>query len=506
MSRYISMAVLMLAVCSVAVAQQPATSQPAPVVRSWHVPEVLKRVPILTHDAKGRLPMICITPFAMNDQDNSFAQGKPLSAEVIRQLKARGLTQFIRSSVTYIPYALALQKEGAGVIVMDDWAFNGPNGNDENDQPVKAWLHVLPKDYKPLERPAQQKVFPCPLVLDGWRAKAERVRTVFRKFKEAGVEVQGVWLDLEVEPYGGMAQWKEAQACSRCQKQFPRGVLDDHKKYAEFISRWRAQVFSAYVVAPILESYPNCSVTNWCEVISSPEIPTATWTANGAMAPRGIGMYTAANPVVYGDTAFYGMHWKKEWNWPLDVPHMDRLYTQMMLMQISTHEANARRLAPEKLSIPWVARVCMDDPDPKIPILSRERYREVLRHAWLRGADGMQIFNPAGAKDAPAPVEEIVDAVAVYDEMLAFREFLEDGATMNLSVPAATDDGPFWSGLRLKDRAVIRAFTMGDKPVKAKVKAFENTPEVEITCPPKGATYMLTRHGDKVDVREVAAK
>jgi len=505
----VSLAVAVL-VFSVSVrAEEPAAdAKPEPKVRAWDVPEILKRVPPLKHDNTGRLPMICITPFTMNDQDKSFNEAKPLPPEIIRELKARGLTQRIPPREKYIPYALALQKEGAGVIIVEDSAFNGPNGSYPDERPMPETLHILPEGYKGLPRPGQQPVYPCPLVLDGWKVKADSYREVFKKFKEAGVEVTGVWLDLEVEPYHMAAQWDEAKNCSRCRKLFPRGVLDDQKKYEGFIMRWRANVFGAYIVAPILEVYPGISVTNWAEVISTADIPAFGWTARAPRPPHGVGLYTAANPVVYGTTLYYRQSWRKEANpdWPLDVPHMDRLYTQLMLSQISTHEANARRVAPELLSIPWVDRFCADDKDPKIPILSRERYREILRHTWLRGADGMQIFNPVWFADdpvrSPIAVEEIEDAVAIYDEMLAYREFLDDGETMDLTIPKATSDGPIWSGLKLKDRALIRAFTMGGEAVTAKITPFENGPEVDLTCPPDGATYVLTLSDDKVDVQK----
>ncbi|HEY8665295.1 MAG TPA: hypothetical protein VIL86_01460 [Tepidisphaeraceae bacterium] len=470
----------------------------------WTVPALLKRIAPLKHDNAGRFPMICIDIFRMTPEDKSWEEGKPLPPETIRALAKRGLTQWIPPREKYIPYAQALQKEGARVIMMEGYAFNGWGSEiDGKDDP--ELLHILPKDYTPDPRPAQQSRFPCPLELAGWKHKADELRTTFKKYKDAGVTVDAVWLDWEIEPEGGTAQWHEAQACSRCRKTFPAGVLDDHDKYDSFITRLHNEIFSAYAVAPILENYPACSVTSWHEVISTPDHPTPTWSGRGTVPPTGIGMFTAANPVVYGNTAWYEIHWKKEWNWPLDVPHMDRVYTQVMLASISMHEENARRCAPEKQSIPWVDRFCADDKDPKIPILSRPRYREILRHCWLRGADGMQIFNPNWFKDDPARevivAEEVEDAVLVYDEMLEYRRFLDSGETMNTASPKATDDGPIWSGLRLGDEAVIRVFTQADKPVKATITPFKNGPAIELTCPPEGRTYLLKRSGEKIEVR-----
>jgi hypothetical protein len=291
----------------------------------------------------------------------------------------------------------------------------------------------------------------------------------------------------------------------------PPEILDDFDRYAGFIWRLRVELFGAYAVAPILESYPTCSVTNWEEVISTAERPTARWGASATRPPVGIGLFTAANPVAYGNTAWYRLHWKPDRKWPLDAAHMDRIYTHVMLAQISDHAANASRTAPEKQCIPWVDRFCADDRDEKIPILTRERYREILRHCWLRGADGMQIFNPNWFPNRPERVaimtEEIEDAVAVYDEMLAFRPIVDRGRVMNTARPTAEDDGPIWSGRQLGDTAIVRAFTQGPVVVKVPVAVIDaqgKPVKVELDCPARGQTYRITFAASKPQVERVS--
>ncbi len=325
-----------------------------------------------------------------------------------------------------------------------------------------------------------------------------------QKFKAAGVNVNAAWLDWEVEPYPGKSQWREARDCKRCQKQFPAGVLDNYDLYRAFITRLHNNLFSTYFAAPILEVYPQCSVTNWEAVLSSTEIPTTNWSGRRKIPATGIGLFTATNPVAYGNTIWYRYSWKEERGWPLDVAHMDRVYTEVMLAEISDNEANIQRYAPEIQSIPWVDRYCVDDNDEKIPILSRERYREILRHCWLRGADGMQIFNNAWFRDRPDRMnivtEEVEDAVAIYDEMLGYRDLLDNGTVMNTVSPKAEDNGPIWSGLRYEDEAVIRTFTQSNHTATLTVTAFPGTKPVKLKCPPEGATYLLTKRGGNVDV------
>jgi hypothetical protein len=81
--------------------------------------------------------------------------------------------------------------------------------------------------------------------------------------------------------------------------------------------------------------------------------------------------------------------------------------------------------------------------------MSRERYREVLRHLWLRGIKTMQVFNALLPGYEEMAVFEVQDAAAIYDEMLELREFLEDGEVLNVAVPKIQDSGVVWSGLRL---------------------------------------------------------
>ena len=262
-------------------------------------------------------------------------------------------------------------------------------------------------------------------------------------------------------------------------------------------------MFSAYVVAPILECYPGIGVTNWEEVISTPESPTPSWSGVRTWPPKDLGMYTAANPVAYGNTIWKKHNWKDEWGWPLDAEHMDRVYTSVMLNQISVHERNAMQVSPWKQSVPWVDRFCADDRDPAIPILTRPRYREILRHCWLRGADGMQVFNPLWFQDDVAKLaiatEEIEDAVAVYDELLAYRRFLDQGIVMNTDTLTPPYEDAIWSGLRLGDEAVVRAFTQGKAPVKFRLKPFADAAEIELEAVPEGRWHRLHRSGAGVD-------
>ena len=57
-------------------------------------------------------------------------------------------------------------------------------------------------------------------------------------------------------------------------------------------------------------------------------------------------------------------------------------------------------------------------------------------------------------------MEEVQDAVAVYDEMLAWRDLLDHGEVLNYQVPGPDDHGLLWSGLRTANTALVRLYPL----------------------------------------------
>jgi hypothetical protein len=84
--------------------------------------------------------------------------------------------------------------------------------------------------------------------------------------------------------------------------------------------------------------------------------------------------------------------------------------------------------------------------------------------------------------------------VAIYDEMLAFREFLDKGEILTFDVPHEQDDGVLWSGLRLGNRAVVRVFKQGGGKAKATIRPWGQK-AFELEADPTGQTYLLDQDG-----------
>ena len=123
--------------------------------------------------------------------------------------------------------------------------------------------------------------------------------------------------------------------------------------------------------------------------------------------------------------------------------------------------------------------------------MSRERYREALRHLWLRGIDGMQVFNSTTPGDAELAIAEVEDAQEVYGEMLAFRQFLEQGAPLNLAT-YLPDVTLLWSGIRLDDEVIVRGISLSGRPDTLTLEPWPDVP-VSLSVSTEGITWRLRR-------------
>ena len=445
--------------------------------------EQIRQIPPLKHERGTRWPMIMWEAVSF----------EPQSAEVYKELLARGLTQHIQMDAKMIETAKALQGAGSPVIMMQ--GAGGPFGYDQ----APGWEHQFDEGYKPWVPdswwPSSRA---CPAIFEGWRVNADRLRDTLRKFRDAGVTVNAVWMDWEGEPMssGHKGAWENALHCKRCRQTIPPAVLANDALWPPYCKRLAQEILGCYLSAPVREIFPACSTTNWVTVCSTPERLLRGWD-DGVGSPATPIMFTATNPVAYGNDVFFRAVWKPEWK--LDGEHVDQLYMHLLLGQVSGSEANAQKIAPQLRAIPWVARWCPDIGDEKIPMVSNERYRESLRHMWLRGCEGMQVFQPARPGYSHIVVTELQDAVAVYDEMLAYRELLDKGAVLNTDVPAVQDDGVIWSGLRLGDRAVVRTVKQGGGSAKITIEPFTGS-KIELAATAQGETRVLVLENGKVRV------
>ena len=430
----------------------------------WKVIE--ERIEPLAHDRGERWPLILWNNGGYD----------PLGEETVRMLLSRGITQHIRLHPSMIPAAQALARAGSPVIVMEgrSGAWPYPLAGDPSQ-----WAHRYAAD---ADVPEAWRKLPSPTLFKGWAEAAGRLRRTLEAFRRAGVTIDAAWLDYEGEPRG--ASFEAAKASPSTMALLPARAMESKRAFYRFRRQLWMQLVSTYVAAPIREVFPKASVTNWMASLSAPDRPVLGW-QDQVLPSVGLSMFTATNPVAYGIDLYFDHAWKEDY--PLDRDHVDRLYTHLLLRQVSDDAYNRDRMAPYLKSVPWVGRWVALDRDKVTPVMSREGYREALRHLWLRGIDAMQVFN-SGAS-AELEIGEVEDTAAVYGEMLAFRKFLEDGRVMNFDYPGVQEGGPFWSGLSLEREAVVRVASR--YPATISLEPWEGR-WITLAAPRGGATYLLT--------------
>ena len=450
-----------------------------------------KEIPPLKNKLGDRWPMIAWHSVGM----------EPLAREQIQMLLDRGLTQHLRMDKNMIEAAKALQEAGAPVIFVQGRVENWPYSLAADSS---RWQHQFDEGYH-YEMAGKDWLEPwhgaCPMMIEGWEVMAGEVRDTLKAFRAAGVTVDAVWMDWEGDPYPWKFLLKQLAHCKRCREQLPPEVIADELHAWAFYWRQYQQLYGAYLAGPVREIFPECSVTNWHTVYSTQTTPLYYFADNRVLPPVIPPLMTATNPVAYGNDQFWYAEWKEEY--PLDRRHVDQFYMHNLLRQVSGDAANRQAYAPQVGSFPWVVRWCrlVDSGADEVPDMSREAYRECLRHLWMRGIDGMQVFAAYNKEYAEICLFELQDAVAVYDEILAYAEFLADGQAMNLEVPGPQDDGVLWSGLRLEDRAVLRLVSQGEGAAQLELEPWPGS-RIELEAPTGGRTYLVRKVGEKVEVIE----
>ncbi len=412
---------------------------------------------------------------------------EPLGADDVKTLLARGVTPHLHMDAAMIPAALALQNAGAPVVLMQGAGGNFPS---ELAGKPELWAHQFDASYKPTEA-----VRPCPSLLAGWVAGAEQVRDTLKKFKAAGVNVNSVWMDWEGDPLYGKDRFDQATHCLRCRSILPASLLASKPQFEAWCRRRFVELIGTYLAAPVLEVFPACSVTNWNAMVSTPEHPLNDWDFE-KIDPSMPSFFTAVNTAAYGDTKYWH-RWQKSYK--LDQEHVDQFWFHSMIEQLSTETANRLKWMPEKSAIPWVARWLPENDEYNLPVMSRERYRELLRHMWLRGIKGMQVFNPRFKDYEKMAVYELQDAATIYSEMAPYHDLIETGTPICLDVPPAQSNKLVWSGLKTDSKAVVRAFKQGGGKAMASIGIWPGV-KVQFPVDANGVTALVEKSANGVHV------
>ncbi|MFC1681019.1 hypothetical protein ACFL1S_04390 [Pseudomonadota bacterium] len=422
----------------------------------------------MTRELNSRWPLVLWRTIPVDD----------ISDEVAAMLLDRGLAPALPLQVSSINAAIILQASGVPVVL----TAGGGVGT--------SWPYDLERNeslwaYKFDELPSAQTNTPVPTLFSGWSIAASQIRNIMASYREAGVTVDAAWLDYEGLPF--QANYIDAVTSLNGKEYLPSASLANPRSFYHYTRRLWINLLSTYIAAPIREIYPKASVTNWLAVLSLPEYPARSWYGD-ALPMVGPTMFTATNPVAYGiDTAFNSLIKVNSMTTQRDV---DRAYTKILLRQVSADSYAINKIAPELNSVVWVARWVRDDPSKLTPMMSRSAYREALRHLWLRGVDAMHIFSPIRKGFTESAIQEIEDAVAVFDEMLEFNDFIEAGEIIQFNYGINNQNPVLWSGLRTENRAIIRSISFSGKTESIAVKPWIGE-EITLEVPNEGATFVL---------------
>lgn len=435
-------------------------------------------VPLLTHDRGARMPLV-----AWEDPANRVRAEVDLDA-----LIARGLMPSISLKSQSLGLARRIQARGLPLM-----AIHGDGSVNPYDHEFDAWRLSFEDDVA--AKPAWARE-PDPLALRGWKQFSDDFRDLLRRFADQGSDLRVVILDHEGWPARSS---RRALLASREGQRLPDGALTDDRVFSDYRHRLWLNLMSTYYAAPLRESFPHAWVTNWGVAMSTQKDPVLSW-RNWRFPAMDSLLFSATNPVAYGVPEAFARLWPEGEPYRRDA--VDRVYTHILLRQVSADGWNRDQQSPWLKAVAWVGRWVPERysaVDDGLPVMSRQAYREALRHLWLRGIDMMAVFNPRHANRAHYAYAEVLDAQQVYDEMLAYRDLLEHGEVMNYWTPLASDQTVLWSGLRSEDEVVVRLTRLGDA---VPLKTIELWPGVKKTlvASDEGRTYRFRRgeSGDAV--------
>lgn len=382
-----------------------------------------------------------------------------MDREQIRWLLDRGIAPTIETTEDYVEAAKRIRDEGGPVIALESagglWPYESPGGDSRVD----------PVNFEP------------------WRRAADALRERLRRFRDAGVALDAAWFDYENAPVNLQLADVDPDSAG-----LPATVRQGDGPFRVYRRQLWMSLLSTYVAAPLREVFPGVSVTNWVVSVSRPDFPLLDW-YNRPHPRSDIGLFTATNPIAYGNDIAYAYNRADSTRTQQAV---DGVYTHILLRQVSADAYARSRDAPHLESVVWVSRYVRDIHDYESPIMSREAYRESLRHLWLRGTDAMMVFNPLYPGNEVTSLYEIEDAAAIYREMLAYADILSAGEVLNTTVPAPSATAVFWSGVRNADRAVIRLTNASHTTQSLNVSLWPGDTRV-LEASPGGRTLLLTR-------------
>jgi len=311
----------------------------------------------------------------------------------------------------------------------------------------------------------------CPFALDFRKdPMREQVEFFARAYKDAGLEIDFVFADWEIDgPIEFNRAHDASKKCARCRKHIKN--IDDFRSFQERLRKIRSRLQRYAYAEPITSRFPGALVGNYAvyphngyrhwydyfeyyvegqPCIVDQRAKYRVWYDDFP----GTG-YTFAMPVVYT--------WYPTYQW-YDFEDTDYRWFYNMLLVASNAGKNTPATTPIISFVHWHTTAPPDEPDPNVKQLSEVAYQELLWHMLLRGTDTFFLWCPAAEDAVECRLVHEVYAVAQQ-----YGEFIEKGTPIGFEVPEKP--GSVVSGLRLGQQVLVRRTDFGgcDEPVKIAV-------------------------------------
>ena len=446
----------------------------------WDFASFLRLVQPMQHSLQGHQPMVYWS-LPMPTGDYAAMQVDGTLQSDVAQILARGFVpQLVISDTsdlaTDVALGQTLQQAGVPVNVVfprDDlleatlyqnspvW-ITAPDGSTAGT--LRQWTAL------PLGNPAAGEAY---------------VSSLLAPLKAAGVTVNQVMFDDESMPNPWNGAY-EAQENPLLAPYYPPGTLSSYSQFEDYVLALRTQYEQQIMVNPVHALWPNAYVGNFNEADSSTANPW--YASNGTLMPaRTLGPTTLSLPGAYAGSRELVLYSSN-----ITQANADHLYLRYLLRTVTSALQNRQ---PFTRDIPFLSQI--DNAASPVPVneqlgMSTAQFQELLRHVWLRGADGQMIFTytPSAALALP----QVEAARSVFDELLGYGAFLTRGTPMNPGIPDLNSSGPIWSGLKMDNQCLIRTFTDAATDGTVTINAFPGI-NVTLPAPTTGATFIVNSDG-----------
>ncbi|MCZ6795702.1 MAG: hypothetical protein O7J95_19015 [Planctomycetota bacterium] len=420
---------------------------------------VLENTKPLRFPRGGRLPLL-VLPItgSLSGVDDARAQ------EVLRQLERRGIGYTVdwspadreRSLAEGLRIGAIQQRLGLEVGVNANACLHSFFDGSERT------LHVDDAGQRFAETSFGGKLG-CPFAIEHrYPVIEERVESFLRAYKKAGVRLDFIFADWEIDgPIEWNDAWKSSKRCRRCRKHVPG--IDDFRTFQKRLRTIRSEMQRLTFGDNVTGCFPEALVGNYGVY---PHDGYRYWYDHFERLPDGapyrsdqraryrewfpefeLTGYTFAMPVVYT--------WYPTFGW-YDFDDLDYRWFYNMLRVASNAGRQTPQATPIVPFVHWTTTAPPPEPDPRVRQLSAEKYQELLWHLLLRGHDTFFLWCARG--ELPREIRLVHQ---VYAEALEYRGFLDRGAPVTFDVPERP--GPVVSGLRLGSRVLVRRTDFGDR-------------------------------------------